>query len=167
MQALTVVLIPSETTDGEAAVAALIEPYNLLAQVPVYTSYFSSFEVEFLDRQYHVDASDLHGLTAEIRERRRWDCDVDDGGLFCISTDNPNGKWDSWDILDLSGDVWDISQLPRDLDPSVIVTPAGVWHEQDYRWNSTDEVEARSRKQAYEPLDRYPAFKAVAVWCHR
>ena len=146
MHFLTYVLIP-EKTDINRAGAERLAPFAADRVVEPWKRYLPPGEVAAMARHFCVRRTALRALAAPMD---RW-CgspgDVDDRGLFALTTRNPDATWDWYEI----GGRWD-GFLPgnaatcrsllhspdlQKLLPHDFVTPDGVWHARQ-RFVSTD-----------------------------
>jgi hypothetical protein len=118
--------------------------------------------------QSGLNRDDVEAVVAELEADTGLVCGHDAGGFWWITTDNPQGEWDGWELEHLEDDSWPATAaLPEDLYPAAIVTPDEVWHDLEARWDMSDEQAQALRARATELLAQYPTHLAVQVYCHR
>lgn len=152
------------------AIIPLLEPYYIEREGPARKEYFSPKETENLRRKIRQPINSLPELAANLRQEWGLDCDVDEGGLYQMTTRNPNGKYE-WFALPGMEYIWSVSEIPRDLQPSAVITPDGEWHETGIGNGKLDDQLTESEGQdirtwAYAIIDNYPNCHAVMVDCH-
>ena len=171
MQFLTVVVVPAESPDAVAAITHLMEPYDVERAVAARKQYVPQEELDYLVEvygPYGLNRDDVDAVVAELEEDTGFVCGYDEGGIWYLTTDNPQGKWDGWRLQRLPDDSWPATAaLPEHLHPAAIVTPDGVWHDLGARWDMSDEQAQALRARAAELLAQYPSHLAVALHCHR
>ena len=150
------------------AITPLLEPYYIEQEGPARKEYFSPEEIENLRRKIQQPINSLPELATNLRQEWGLDCKVDEGGLYQMTTLNPNGKYD-WCALPGMEYIWSVSEMPRDLEPGAVITPDGEWHETrigklDYQVIESERQVIRAR--AYAIIDSYPNYLAVMVDCH-
>ena len=172
MHFLSVVLIPADTPlteeDVRDAVWRLLEPYYVERESLQHKEYFTAEEIRFIREQFWLPPKSLSKLAEKLRRRWDMDCGVDEGGLYAITTLNPDGKYDWFTLLGLEF-LWLASHMPRDLQPSAVITPDGEWHDmeiENWDWQLTDYERAAIGARAYSVINQYPAQLAVIVDCH-
>jgi hypothetical protein len=167
-----VVLIPAETPITEEdvwdAVWRLLEPYCVEREGAQRKEYFTAEEIRFIRGQFWLPPKSLPKLAEKLRRGWDMDCGVDEDGLYSMTTLNPDGKYDWFTVPGLEF-VWPASHMPRDLQPSAVITLDGEWHDMEiekWDWQLTDYERAAIRTRAYSIIDQYPAQLAVMVDCH-
>lgn len=162
-----VVLLPRDTPDVVAAVTDLMDPYNTEHEVPPYKKYLDDAEgVARLAGAFGLPSPDPEAVAAKIAAHGD-EAGVDDGGLYWVTTANPQGHWDGWMLHDLQEDVTPVSALPPAVDLWGVVTPDGTWHDFENEWDWPEERKADSRRRARELIDQFPDHLAVMLDCHR
>jgi hypothetical protein len=127
----------------ETAVARALEPFNESLELEPHRDHLGASEIEHMASHYGIPATDLPALARKMEDWRSSKGGVDTRGLYAISTYNPDGKWDWYEI----GGRWDryipgshrnvisaralrrSSRLRKCL-PYVLLTPEGRWIEQ-------------------------------------
>jgi hypothetical protein len=130
--------------DPEAAVARALQPFDEGLEVDAYRDYLSASDIERMAAHYALPPTDLLGLARKMKDWRGGDGGVDARGIYAVSTYNPDGMFDWYEI----GGRWDgyikgsrhnvISaralhrsrHLPQCL-PYYLVTPDGRWLEHE------------------------------------
>ena len=170
MQFLTIVVVPAESRDAVATITRLMEPYDIERSVPARKEYVPHEVLDYLVEvygPYGLNRDDVDAVVAELQEDTGFVCGHDEGGFWWMTTDNPQGKWDGWRLQSLQDDSWPATAtLPEHVYPAAIVTPDGVWHELQARWDMSDEQAQVLRTRAAELLAQYPSHRAVVVHCH-
>lgn len=186
------VLVPRETAeeDIEESVEKLIAPYSKWVEVAPYRKYLQQYEIDQVAWRNNIPPQDLEQVIAKLKEEEK-DYDLDQQGIYYMTTRNPRGIWDGWRI----GGSWDgiiqgrrrhdgragnnlgreheqvrynicvVSQLPKFLFITEIVTPDGIWHSWDMRGErgkgTLDKMEELTILLGQHPYDI-----AVAIECH-
>ncbi|MGA2618943.1 MAG: hypothetical protein ABSF26_15135 [Thermoguttaceae bacterium] len=171
--------------DPEAAVAHALEPFDEALTVEPYRDYLDPSEIEHMSAHYGISATDLPALVRKMPDWRRSEGGVDERGLYALTTYNPNGRWDWYEIggrwnryiPGFRGNVIRVETLlkRRDLRSSLpysIVTPDGQWLErQDAPWfeshtGADRRREARWSTEVRDALAPYRDRKVVCVDVH-
>ncbi len=167
MQFRVLVLIPKETTDIVATVTRLMEPYDFTRTAPPHNELVPEDEIHFMADAFGLAADDLEAIMAELHADSGFPCTIEDGKIYWMTTDNPQGRWDSWRLQRLQDSMWLAADVPRNTAPVAVITPDGEWHDLGI-WDNPMESEAIPyRERADEFLQRYPEYLAVVVDCHR
>lgn len=166
MQFPVMVLVPKDTTLVLESVGRLMEPYNVARKAPPHKEYVPKDEIDYIIEVFGLEATDADAVLAELEEDSGFSGGIDEEGIYLMSTDNPEGHWDTWRIRDLREDVHHVADMPRDHAPAAVVTPDGIWHDLDAALTSQEDVQASRWKQAEVLLAQYPAHLAVTVHCH-
>lgn len=180
-----IVLIPGDTPITEGAildeVAHLLEPYYIEREGPPRKEYLTDAATRNLSEQFWLRPKSLPKLAEKLRRKWGMDCHLDEGGLYQITTLNPDGKYHYFSLVsydDIEANrieaavrehVWRVPEMPRDLLPSAVVTSDGKWHETGIeKWDRQLSESERDaiRTRAYAIIDRYPNHLAVLVDCH-
>lgn len=180
-----VVLIPEETPVTEDAITDavehLLEPYYIEREGLERKEYFTADEIRFLTRQFWLRPKSLPKLAETLRRKWGMDCGVDEDGLYHITALNPEGKFDYFalfsgeDVIEnrvearIQESVWPVTDIPRDLAPSAVVTPDGAWHDtgsEKWAWQLSRSEQDTIRARAYAIIEQYPTHLAVMVDCH-
>lgn len=171
MRFTTLVLIPSGTEDIVEAVTHQMKPYDVNRTMPPRKEVAPADEVAYLAEVYDISLDDLETLSRELHEESGFECWVEDGTIYWMTTDNSQGYWDGWILHSLTEDVWRALDVPQKVAPFAIITPDGVWHEMgnDFVYNP-DMREASDvvlHQRATTLLQDYPTYLAVVLDCHR
>lgn len=180
-----VVLIPGHIPITEEAildeVARLLEPYYVEREGPLRKEYFTEEAIRNLSGQFQLQPKSLPKLAEELPRGWSMDCHVDEGGLYYITTLNPDGKYDYFSLVryeEISAHrveaavrehVWRTSEIPRDLLPAAVVTPDGQWHDtgiEKWGWQLTQHERDAIHTRASAIIFQYPNHLAVLVDCH-
>lgn len=167
MQFYVFVVVPSNTEDVVATVTRLMEPYELYREVPLHKEFVPEHEIQEVVTTFGVDAGDLEAVMAGLRDESGFECGIESGRIYWMTTDNPQGQWDSWRLRSLRDDVWPVSVIPKDHVPSAIVTPDGVWHDLGDKWNMAEDEKIDVWKKAEALLEQYASCLGVMLYCHR
>lgn len=180
------VLIPSGA-EPESAVAAALEPFDEDLQVEPYRVHFDHNEVIRMAKHFKVDPANLQELAKRMPEWTDSDGGVDRNGLYYLSTCNPDGRFDWYEI----GGRWD-GYIPRSQHntinagtlarsnhlgkclPYYVLTPDGKWieHEHYYLegdWRAVKKIAMKQQKWLQlvrDTLQRWPEYTAVCVDIH-
>ena len=84
--------------DPENAVARSLEPFDDAFETEPYRDYLDSSDISYMAEHYGIPATDLHALAAKMEDWRGSTGGVDPRGLYAITTYNPDGKWDWYEI---------------------------------------------------------------------
>ncbi len=170
MQFWTIVVVPAESRDAVAAITRLMEPYDIERSVAARKEYVPHEELDLLVEvygPYGLNHDDVDAVVAALEEDTGFVCGHDEGGIWYMTTDNPQGHWDGWRLRSLQDDSWPATAaLPEHLYPAAIVTPDGLWHDLEARWDLSDEQAMAVQARAAELLAQYPSHLAVALHCH-
>jgi hypothetical protein len=170
MQFFTIVLVSPETRDIEQEVARLMEPYELNLPVQPYKEAVPQEEIDFLADCFDLDPNNLEVMLAEVRNETGFECWIEDGALYWMTTDNPKGRWDSYRIWTVQDSIWPVPDTPEDFAPSAAITSDGVWPDLGYEFIRPDDERnasfVQSRREAQEFIAHYPASQLVVLACH-
>lgn len=118
-------------------------------------------EIDFLADCFDLDPSNLEVMLAEVRDASGFECWIEDGALYQMTTHNPQGHWDSYLIWTVQDNVWPMPDTPEDFTPIAVINPVGAWHDLGYKFIRNDDERsasfAQSRREAQEFLAQYPA----------
>lgn len=103
MHSCVYVLITGPEEQTEGLVAQAMAPFDEAIHVAPYKMHLSSGGVRAMAEHYGVPATDLPALVGKMPDWMDSPAGIDELGLFAIRTDNPNGKWDWYEI----GGRWD------------------------------------------------------------
>jgi hypothetical protein len=116
MQFLTIVVVPAETYDVERSVAARKE-------------YVPHEELDYLvevNGPFGLNRDDVDAVVAELQEDTGFVCGHDEGRIWYMTTNNPQGEWDGWRLHSLQDDSWPATEaLPEQLYPLPSLRPMG------------------------------------------
>lgn len=148
MNFIVLVLLPGATSNLVEAVTSAMAQYDMSLEAKPYKYYWTADEINFLCKQWSLPSDNLEEFARQMHDLWEEENGIDDQGFYSITTANPIGEWDYWQLHDLQQDVWPVQAIPSNLDPDAIVTPDGVWHALPGYWNSPedreDEVEEAS-----------------------
>lgn len=166
----------------EAAVAALLDPYDEDTSVEPYKAYFEPEAITRMADAYSIDPTDLPALVAKMKDWCGHGGGIEeDGRLYQWSVYNPKSRWDWWVIGGRwsnsgfwpetpSADAGLIEQIKLDDPLNDLVTPDGEWHESGrHGWWGIYEPktgEDEWRAKFYEILSGFRTHVAVLVDCH-
>jgi hypothetical protein len=178
-------VIIGDTAASDSAVAMALAPFDESLEVPPYRDYVDAAELGRMSAHYCIPATDLSALASRIEDWRSRPGGVDSRGLYAITTLNPSGRWDWYQI----GGRWDgfipgsrrnvirVATLLKDdrlcrCLPYQIVTPDGRWLEdENASWftpptDADREREARWYARVRDVLASYPGHRVVCVDVH-
>ncbi|MEI7741284.1 MAG: hypothetical protein WCJ29_02155 [bacterium] len=78
----------------ESETVEMLEKFNINTEVPPYKTYISPEQIKSMAEYTELDPSDLKPLAAYMKTWDGTEGGVDEGGLFNISTQNPEGHFD-------------------------------------------------------------------------
>jgi len=130
--------------DPEAAVAQALHPFDEDLEVEPYRDYLDASDIQRMAAHYGIPPTDLPSLVRKMEDWRGREGGVDAHGLYAVTTCNPDGKWDWYEI----GGRWDgyipgssrnvlsarallRSRRFRKCLPYYLVTPDGRWLEHE------------------------------------
>ncbi|OIO55437.1 hypothetical protein AUJ46_01290 [Candidatus Peregrinibacteria bacterium CG1_02_54_53] len=179
-------VIIGQNDDPEAAVARALEPFDENLDVEPYRDYFDASDIQRMATHYGLPPTDLAGLARKMRDWRGGEVGVDARGLYAVSTYNPDGMFDWYEI----GGRWNgyirgskrnaitaralhrSRHLPQCL-PYYLVTPDGRWLESEsrLRWGSPEtaadrRADRRWHAQVRRVLKQYSDCKVICVDIH-
>jgi hypothetical protein len=157
MQYFAIVLVSPETSEIAQEVARLMEPYELYRLVQPYKEAAPQEEINFLATCFELDPKNLEVMLAEVRAASSFECWIEGGVMFWMTTDNPAGHWDTCRIWTVQGNVWPAPNTPEDFTPVAVIAPDGVWH--DPRAMSSSEL-----MMTEAPHLRSPEEKPRSSW---
>jgi hypothetical protein len=137
MHYLTYVFIPNNT-DIEKSVAKALRPFGDALKVKPWKCYLNFDEIARMAKHYGVRKTNVSNLAGRMKDWNGGAGGVDENGLFCIHTFNPNAKWD-WYVIGgrfdniICGNMLGARTLVKhpklaDILPYDFVTPDGKWH---------------------------------------
>jgi hypothetical protein len=170
MQFFAIVLVSPETGDIAQEAARLMEPYELNRPVQPYKEAVPQEYIDFLADCFDLDPANLEVMLVEVRDETGFECWIEDGALYWMTTHNPRGRWDGYRIWTVQDNVWPVPDVPEDFTPVAVISPNGVWHDLGYEFiRSDDERNAsftQSRREAQEFMAQYSASRVVVLACH-
>ena len=141
MHYCTFVIIGSKG-DPDALVAGALAPFDEALAVPPYREYLQPFEIQRMASHYKLDQPDLNALADRMKDWTNRPGGVDQRGLYFTTTNNPEGRWDWYEIggrwdrfrKRASGNVISTRALRKspdlqDILPYYVLTPDGTWLE--------------------------------------
>jgi hypothetical protein len=134
-----IVLVPLSVQNIEEEVERILAPYSLDIEVEPYKVYFEKDEIEHMARVYKIES--LEELVQYIEDWSGYSSGgIDEEGLYGVTTENPEGSWDYWQI----GGRWDgclkgenvlpladlltLSKQDLKIIPFAVIEPNGEWH---------------------------------------
>lgn len=173
--------------DPEDAVEAALTPFNEQNDVEPYRVYLSHDEVVRMAARFGLVPADLHALALKMPEWTGCRGGVDREGLYYLSSCNPDGRWDWYEI----GGRWD-GYIPRSRNntiiagtlarsaslsrclPCFLLTPEGDWleHERFYFLNNLENSKTEKLEEQHwfrivqEALSKWPKYRVVCVDVH-
>lgn len=167
MQFRVLVLIPEETTDIVATVTRMMEPYDFTRTTPTHKELVPEDEIHFIADAFGLAGDDLEAIMAELQADSGFPSSIEDGKIYWMTTDNPQGQWGTWRLQPLQDSMWLAADVPRNITPVAVITPDGEWHDLGI-WDNPMEIAAIPyRERVDEFLQRNPDYLAVVVDCHR
>lgn len=180
------VLIPGGA-DPESAVELALAPFDEALDVAPYRVWFTHSEVNRMAEYFRISPADLQSLVEKMPQWTNHPGGVDQIGLYALSTFNPDGRWDWYEI----GGRWN-GTLPgatenvvsaaalagskklQDCLPYCVLTPEGNWLESQrfYRTETLGKVREETMKQqdwlkrVRRTLKRWPDHDVVCVDLH-
>lgn len=146
MHYVTFVIIGKDD-DPETAVTRALEPFDEALEVKPYRRYLDASDIQHMAAHYGLPPTDLPGLARKMQDW--WTCEggVDARGLYAVTTLNPDGKWDWYEIggrwhryiPGSRGNVIGARTLLRSRHlrkclPYYLLTPDGRWLESAFGW---------------------------------
>ncbi len=176
------VFIPKKG-DIENLVARALEPYSEDLCVPAFKSYLDAGETKAMAKRYGVKPADLDVVALHMKDWKGCAGGVEGKRLFAMTTWNPDGKWDWYEIGGrwrgrLRGNVAGAKTLLnnprlRELLPFSLLTPDGCWHEREtftakgwMKWHVERKADGTWLKEVRTALERYPNHRVVCVDIH-
>jgi hypothetical protein len=184
MHFLTYVIIGPQG-NIETQVAEALAAFDESLEVEPYKVYLEEAEIQRMVAHYKVDENDTPALIGRIQEWRGRPGGVDDIGLFSVTTVNPQGRWDWYEIDGRwSGQFWGRNAVKAktllktaDLKghlPYYLLAPEGEWHEVETlidggwcKFESVRKSDGRWLVEVKQVLTRYPGHRVVCVDIHR
>lgn len=179
-------VIIGPTGDPDALVAKALAPFDEQLEVPPYRQHLRKYEVVMMAKHYNEKPTDLHALAKHMEAWTNQPGGVDRRGLYHISTSNPDGRWDWYEI----GGRWNgyikgatrnvigartLLKSPhlKDSLPCYVLTPDGQWLEHE-RFFPDEFPKGRFEQKSDEvwllevqaALERHPTSRVVCVDIH-
>ena len=172
-----------DNTDIENDVHAVLEPFDENRDVESYRVHLDHREIVAMAKHFGLPPSHLHQLAERMEEWTDRIGGVDRDGLYHLSTCNPDGRWDWYEI----GGRWEgrfkgsnciratdlaKSKHLSDWLPYHLVTPEGLWLEHERHYLRSDElVSERMDADVWEETVRnelldWPGYHVVCVDIH-
>ncbi len=193
MHSFVMVLVPADTQDVMQTVTEVLSHSDSNKEVEPHKVYVESEPLQMLAKSYgFIFSTDLPALAARMSETMATRYEIDEHGIFTVTTNNYQSCWDYWVI----GGRWDgviqgksrntkglgnygpeheqlqynicpVRELSPDVLPEVVVTPDGEWYEQEMRTiYPTPQEDGAWRKVMQPLLEQYQDCFAVGVDCH-
>ena len=127
--------------DLDSEVAGALAPFDEENTVAAYKVYLTPEEIDAMADHLDLKSTEFANLATHMEHWQRHPGGVDDRGLYSISTSNPQGQWDWYEI----GGIWH-DLLPGNLGaarsmldrndfslilPAKFIDRHGLWHEQE------------------------------------
>lgn len=185
MHFCTFVIIRGDN-DPDSAVARALKPFDEALEVEPYRDHLTTSEIRHMAARYGLQPTDLPALARTMQDWRRREGSVDDRGLYAVTTCNPDGRWDWYEI----GGRWE-RHFPGSLDnvigvpallkwkqfrrclPYYLLTPDGQWLEdRGALWSPSPPTDADREREARwfatvcNTLRPYRDHKVVCVDIH-
>lgn len=77
----------------------LLSRYDLNKEVLAYKRYISEDERKDMARYYSIEMADSESLAKKVNDWNEGEGGVDEKGLYQLTTNNPEGRFDSWEIF--------------------------------------------------------------------
>lgn len=129
------ILIDIEPTKTHGQLAdrayAILDKFDHNREILEYKRRLDSDEFNRMSK--HYETTDLNELADKLLDWDGEDGAVDEKGLFALSTQNPDGKFDRGDVIDLIPyDQWEHVFLSgrEGLVCRAVITPDGEWHDE-------------------------------------
>lgn len=169
--------------DPCSLVAGALAPFDEMLAVSPYLEYLQPYDIERMASRYKLDQNDLSALAERMEEWTGQPGGVDERGLYFITTNNPLGRWDWYEI----GGRWDgflkgacrnvistesLRKAPdlKDRLPYYVLTPDGRWLEHERFIPDPYSVGHFDTKpvdqwlgEVTETLQEYPKHRVVCV----
>ena len=180
------ILIPSDN-DIDGGVAEALAPFDEANDVAPYRVHLDHHRVRMMAEHYGIDPANLHELVKRMPEWTNCKGGVDRAGLYYLSTCNPDGYWDWYEI----GGRWHgyipgsrrnaiaagkLAASPKLADrlPCYILTPDGEWIEHMRCYVSPDWKDVKIEQMKPEDwlqlvrdtLNRWDDHQVVCVDIH-
>lgn len=173
--------------DVESAVDSRLQSFDEGLEVEPYRVHLSHQGVRRMAEHYKIHPADLQALVEKMPEWTNRSGGVDRDGLYYLTTCNPDGRWDWYEIggrwnryipgarnnVINAGTLAKSPNLPRCL-PYFVLTPGGNWLERE-RFYFADDWKA-TKKEALDDeewlrivrdvLHRWPDCRVVCVDIH-
>ncbi len=152
----------------------MLANFDINKEVDPYKKYVDKDDIRQMAKSYKIGLNDFSTLAEKLKE---WSGDtggVDEGGLYGISTKNPNGHIDAWGISTQIKPEDRGALLFGEGDEKIchaVVTPDGIWHSES-PWvygspNADEEKElAIWTKKMSTLLNEYKDAVAFLADCH-
>jgi hypothetical protein len=185
MHFCTFVIIPPDG-DVESLVARALAPFDESLEVEPYQHYLKPYEIERMAQHYGLELTDLASLAAKMMDWTNHPGGVDEKGLYWVTSINPDGQWDWYEI----GGRWH-GHIPgsqrnvihvetllksphlKDRLPACLVSAAGTWSAKErYVEDETGHghIEAKSDEHWLEEVETLlresRKFRVVCVDMH-
>lgn len=154
----------------DSVINEIFKKFDINFKIEPYKFYVDIETIERMARRYKIDKENFKELAEKMED---WDGNkggVDDSGLYAISTTNPNGHIDAWEVSEVVPDVNDL--LKEKFVAHAIVSPDGDWIASDtwfYSVGDSNQKEFDEWNEKFAALLRkYQKDGAVCVLvgCH-
>ena len=174
-------------TDIETGVKEALAPFDQELAVEPYREHLDHTGVRMMAKHYDIAPANLHALSKKMEDWNGQKGAVDREGLYSLSTHNPDGRWDWYEI----GGRWNghipharknsmragtLANAPylKSCLPYLILTPEGEWIEHERYYVSSDwkdvQKEAMDEEEwlllVQKTLLRWPKHRVVCVDIH-
>jgi hypothetical protein len=171
----------------EDAVQEALAPFDSNATVEPYRVWMTHADVRRMAKHYRIHPAKLHDLAKQMADWTGCQGGVDWRGLYRLTADNPDGRWDwyeiggRWDgyIPHVRGNVIRAGTLAKadylsNCLPNFLLTPEAEWIEReryyfgdDWKHVQKEELKASQWLELVrQSLGRWPHHKVVCVDIH-
>jgi hypothetical protein len=152
----------------------MLANFDINKEMPPYKYYVKADEIQSMAKSYKIDSTNFSALAEKLED---WNGDkggVDENGLYGISTNNPDGHIDYWEVFtEVKPEDWERLLFGRDGEERVarvVVTPAGEWIDGPYVYAHSSIVEDKEIKEWSDKiatlLDEHRDAAAFLAECH-
>lgn len=176
-----------DRTGLDATVGALLEGFDEADEVEPYRVHFNHEEVRRMAKHFRLKPANLHALAEEMPAWMGREGGVDRDGLYYLTTCNPDGYFDWYEIggrwdgyipescnnVILAGTLAASPALGRCL-PFYVLTPEGQWLEKERWYFAGEPADIKTEKLAKKEwlqivrgtLEQWPDHHVVCVDIH-
>ncbi len=129
MRFTTLVMLPDKVDDVISYVDSMMSPFDLNKIMPPQKEYVDEITIKNVMQKYYILNNDLQLIAEKLEEWSGDKCEIDENGLYCFTTINLFGRWDSWILHDVKTDVQYIEQISENLGVMAIISLNGEWYD--------------------------------------